>query len=110
MNVNVVRNILAVCLILGHIGAIFLLFFRLGSYFSTEETVQIVLLLMPLTGLYATAVVTFYSDNAEVPPAATKINAMFGVICFILCLSFLFAIFYAIFNFPFGVINSKDAF
>jgi hypothetical protein len=110
MNIGLVRNGLAACLILGHIGAVFLLFFRLGSYFETDELVQIILMLSPLTGLYATAVVTFYSATAEAPPEVKKINAMFGVISFILCLAFLIAIFYAIFDFPFGVIKSKEAF
>jgi hypothetical protein len=108
MRVNVVRNTLAACLILGHIGAIFLLFFRLGKFFETEEIVQIILMLSPLTGFYATAVVKFYSENAELPAESTKINAMFGIICFTLCLAFQFAIFYAIFDFPFGTIRSKD--
>ena len=67
-------------------------------------------MLSPLTGLYATAVIKFYSETAEQAPPSTKINTMFALICFILCVAFLFAIFYAIFDFPFGTIRDKEAF
>jgi hypothetical protein len=110
IGVSVVRNVLAILLLLGHIVAIFLLFFRLGNYFETDEVVQIILMLSPLTGLYATAVVKFYSENAELPPTDSKISSMFAAICFILCTAFLFAIFYSIFDFPFGTIKTKESF
>jgi ABC-type antimicrobial peptide transport system permease subunit len=110
IGVGIVRNTLAGLLLAGHIGAIFLLFFRLGSYFETDEVVQIILMLSPLTGLYATAVVKFYSENADLPPTDLKINAMFAAICLFLCLAFLFAIFYTIYDFPFGTIRTKESF
>ena len=101
---------MAACLVLGHIGAIFLLFIRLGHYFDLNEVVQVILILSPLTGLFATAVVKFYSDTADLPPSTIVVNPMFGLICFTLCIAFLLAIFYVIFDFPFGIIRGKEEF
>jgi putative copper export protein len=110
MRIDILRNGLAACLILGHITVIFLLFFRLGNYFEVDEIVQIILIISPITGFYATAVVKFYADTAEQPVQTTTINTMFGVISFMLCIAFLFAIFYTIFDFPHGVIRTQESF
>lgn len=110
MKQSVIRNLLAALLVGGHIAAIFLTFFRLGRYFEIEEVVQVIMLLTPLTGFYATAVVKYYADNAEAPPSEVKLDLMFCLISAFLCISFLFAIFFAILDFPEGVIRTKEAF
>ena len=108
MKQSTVRSLLAALLIGGHVAAIFLMFFRLGRYFETEEIVQVILIFTPLTGFYATAVVKYYAEIAEHPANQATLDFTLCSISIFLCVSFVFAIFYAILDFPEGVIKTKD--
>ncbi|MBX3575655.1 MAG: hypothetical protein KF723_00500 [Rhizobiaceae bacterium] len=110
MRRTVVRDIAAATLVFGHITAIVLVFVFLHDYFRLiQEKIEIVLILSPITGVFAVAAL----KNVMSEPAPRELQDAVGVsfTMFSIGIPAVFIVFicYIIVSYPFGIADSPQA-
>lgn len=109
MTINTVRNSTAMVLVLGHIVAILLVFMLLGDYFERmDEKLEIVLILSPLTGLFALAALKHVLASKGVLGRSRRVETVYATFCIGIPLIFVSFVIYTIARYPFGVAESPQ--
>lgn len=105
-----VRNAAAAVLVVGHLVAVALVFTRLHAYLATAaEKVELVLILAPLTGLFALAGVRHILSNPAGSRSRAKASASFALVAVGIPLAFVGFIIYTLSVYPFGVAEDPDS-
>jgi chromate transport protein ChrA len=110
MTLRSVRDTSALILIAGHILAIMLVFMRLQQYFErVEERMEIVLILSPLTGLFALAALKDILNSAHTADPKVPVRFAFAFACLGIPSVFTSVIIYTILRYPFGIADSPQS-
>jgi hypothetical protein len=100
-----VRDVTALVLIAGHLLAFALIFTRMHRYLAeASDKLELVLILSPLTGLFALAGVRhFLADDGSPQRSQARVTAGFALTAIGIPLFFTGFINYTLFVYPFGV-------
>ena len=110
MTLRSIRDVSALILIVGHASAIMLVFFRLQGYFeNVEERMEIVLILSPLTGLFALAALKNILSSAHATSRGSPVRFAFAFSCVGIPIIFVALIIYTIIRYPFGIADSPQS-
>ena len=108
-----VRDIAASILVLGHLVAIFLVFVHLHAYFETAaEKLEIVLILSPLTGLFALAglkSILSQPERRHSSSDASRTTAVFAIAAISIPAALIGFVIYAILAYPFGAASDPTS-
>ncbi|MFZ5962763.1 hypothetical protein ACOXXX_07400 [Thalassococcus sp. BH17M4-6] len=109
MRLGTIRELAALILIAGHLLAVALIFGRLHDWANSTERLELVLILSPLTGLFALAGVRHILGTERRRRSTAKVTAAFGIVAVGLPLIFCGFILYTIWVFPYGVAADLDS-
>ena len=116
MNKSTVRSITGVGLVLGHVVAFLLIFYRLDSYTpSLEAKLGLILAIAPITGAFALAATRYIiSAQSRSQPQShrkgiEKYDYSFGILAILLPLGFVFLIVLELWLYPYGVSSNLDS-
>ncbi|MCM2476603.1 hypothetical protein HGO38_24460 [Rhizobium sp. CG5] len=105
-----IKGMVATVLVAGHITAIILVFTHLHAYLaSTAEKLEIVLILSPLTGLFALAAVKHVMRNPEIKAASRRVSSSYAAISVGIPVVFVGFVIYAIVAYPFGIAEDPQS-
>lgn len=108
MKLGTVRELAALVLIAGHLIAVGLIFAKLNAWADAAQRLELVLILSPLTGLFALAGIRHVLGTSKRTRSRAGVTPAFGVVAIGLPLCFTGFIIYAIAAFPGGVASDLD--
>lgn len=105
-----IATLFSLILVGGHILAIALVFLELHEYLpQAAEKLEIVLILSPITGVFAVAGVNHILSKPGGGPAGRKVTFAYSVVTLLLPAFLIFFICFTLISYPFGIASDLES-